>query len=34
MSAQPLPIGASGKGIDVTKITILLWKPPYLADKT
>ena len=24
MSAQPLPIGASGIGIDVTKITLLL----------
>ena len=24
MSAQPLPIGASGMGIDVTKITLLL----------
>jgi len=23
MSAQPLPIGASGMGIDVTKITLL-----------
>ena len=33
MSAQPLPIGASGMGIDVTKITLLLWKPPCLAGK-
>ena len=34
MSAQPLPIGAFGMGIDVTKVTILLWKPLCLADKT
>ena len=34
MSAQPLPIGASGMGIDDTKVTFLPWKPPYLDDKT
>ena len=34
MSAQPLPIGASGMGIDVTKITLLPWKGLCLADKT
>ena len=36
MSAQPLPIGASGTGmgIDVTKVTLLPWKPLSLADKT
>ena len=33
MSAQPLPIGASGMGIDVTKITLLSWKPLGLAGK-
>ena len=33
MSAQPLPIGAFGMGIDVTKITLLSWKPLYLAGK-
>ena len=33
MSAQPLPIGASGMGIDVTKITLLLWKPLCFAGK-
>ena len=33
MSAQPLPIGASGMGIDVTKITLLSWKPLFLAGK-
>ena len=33
MSAQPLPIGASGMGIDVTKITLLPWKLLYLAGK-
>ena len=33
MSAQSLPIGASGMGIDVTKITLLSWKPLYLAGK-
>jgi hypothetical protein len=27
MSAQPLPIGAFGMGIDVTKIILLPWKP-------
>ena len=32
-SAQPLPIGASGKGIDVTKVTLLPWKPHCLAGK-
>jgi len=36
MSVQPLPIGASGTGmgIDVTKVTLLPWKPLSLADKT
>ena len=33
MSAQPLPIGASGMGIDITKVTLLSWKPLSLADK-
>ena len=33
MSAQPLPIGASGMGIDVTKITLLSWKPLFWAGK-
>ena len=33
MSAQPLPIGASGMGIDVTKVTLLPWKPLCLAGK-
>ena len=33
MSAQPLPIGASGMGIDVTKVTLLSWKPLCLAGK-
>ena len=33
MSAQPLPIGASGMGIDVTKVTLLLWKLLCLAGK-
>ena len=33
MSAQPLPIGASGMGIYVTKITLLPWKPLCLAGK-
>ena len=33
MSAQPLPIGTFGMGIDVTKITLLSWKPLYLAGK-
>ena len=30
---KPLPIGASGMGIDVTKITLLSWKPLGLAGK-
>ena len=34
MSAQPLPIGTSGMGIDVAKVTISFWKTLYLADKT
>ena len=33
MSAQPLPIGASGMGIDVTKVTLLSWKPLFWAGK-
>ena len=33
MSAQPLPIGAFGMGIDVTKITLLSWKPLCFAGK-
>ena len=33
MSAQPLPIGASGMGIDITNVTLLPWKPLYLAGK-
>ena len=33
MSAQPLPIGASGMGIDVTKVTLLSWKPLCFAGK-
>ena len=33
MSAQPLPIGASGMGIDDTKVTLLSRKPPCLAGK-
>ena len=33
MSAQPLSIEASGMGIDVTKITLLSWKPLGLAGK-
>ena len=33
MSAQPLPIGAFGMGIDVTKIILLPWKPLCLAGK-
>ena len=31
--AQPLSIGTFGMGIDVTKITLLSWKPLYLAGK-
>ena len=34
MSAQPLPIGASGMGIDVTKITFLPLKMLSLAEKS
>lgn len=30
---KPLPIGAFGMGIDVTKITLLSWKPLGLAGK-
>ena len=33
MSAQPLPIGAFGMGIDVTNVTLLSWEPLYLAGK-
>ena len=33
MSAQPLPIGASGMGIDVTKIILLSRKPLCFAGK-
>ena len=33
MSAQPLPIGASGMGIDITKVTLLSWKPLCFASK-
>ena len=33
MSAQPLPIGAFGMGIDVTKVTLLSWKPLCFASK-
>ena len=33
MSAQPLPIGASGMGIDDTKITLLSRKPLCFAGK-
>ena len=33
MSAQPLPIGTFGMGIDVTKVTLLFWKPLCLAGK-
>ena len=33
MSAQPLPLEAFGMGIDVTKITLLSWKPLGLAGK-
>ena len=33
MSAQPLPIGVFGMGIDVTKITLLSWEPLGLAGK-
>ena len=33
MSVQPLPIGASGMGIDVTKITLLSRKPLRFAGK-
>ena len=33
MSAQPLPIGASGMGIDIAKVTLLSWKPLCLAGK-
>ena len=33
MSAQPLPIRASGMGIDVTKITLLSRKPLRFAGK-
>ena len=33
MSAQPLPIGAFGMGIDVTKIIFLSQKPFALIDK-
>ena len=33
MSAQPLPIGTFGMGIDVTKITLLSWKPLCLTGK-
>ena len=33
MSAQPLPIGASGMGIDVTKITLLSRKQLCLTGK-
>ena len=33
MSALPLPIGASGMGIDDIKITLLSWKPLCLAGK-
>ena len=33
MSAQPLPIWASSMGIDVTKVTLLSWKPHGLAGK-
>ena len=34
MSAQPLPIGASGMGIDVTKVTFLPLKMLSLAEKS
>ena len=33
MSAQPLPIGAFGMGIDITKVTLLYWKPLCLDSK-
>ena len=33
MSAQPLPIGASGMGKDVTNVTLLPWKLLYLTGK-
>ena len=33
MSAQPLPIGTYGMGIDVTKLTLLSWKLLGLAGK-
>ncbi len=33
MSAQPLPIGASSMGIDVTNVTLLSRKPFCFAGK-